>query len=74
MDKKEQKGQKRGTPVKKLPQEILHVSRKILTESEHAIKFVKYLAEVVNFDPFDDTTDLKLEKKGPDLYFFIKWG
>ena len=34
----------------------------IITESEYIIKFQKYLAEVVNVDPFDDATNPKLGK------------
>ena len=49
-----------------------HTSREIITESTHVIKFLKYLEEVVNFDPFENAINPKLGEKGPDLYFFNK--
>ena len=36
--------------------QISHASREIITESEYIINILKYLTEVVNFDPFDDAT------------------
>ena len=39
---------------------ISHTSRKTITVSEYVIKFLNYLSEVVNFDPFGDATNLNL--------------
>ena len=50
---------------------ILHAGRKIITESEYVIKFLKYSVEVVNFDPFDSTNP-KLGEKGPEFFQQIK--
>ena len=44
---------------------MLHTSRIILTETEYVIKYLKYVAEVVNLDPFYDATN-------PNLYFFLE--
>ena len=48
---------------------ISHASRKIITESEYVIRFLKYLAEVVNFDPFHDVTNYKLGGQGTRFIF-----
>ena len=48
---------------------ISNASRKIMTESGYGIRFLKYLAEVVNFDTSRDVAN---PWGRPDLYFFNK--
>ena len=51
---------------------ISHAGRTMITKSEYVTKLLKYLAEVVNVDPFDDGTNPKWGEKGQDLYIFTK--
>ena len=40
---------------------------KITTEPKYVIKFLKYIAELINFEPFDATTNPKLGEMWPGV-------